>query len=206
MRDLSGLFASIAAQHPEGVWTSLEKAQTMASLVVALRPRLIIEIGIWEGDSIMPMLLALKHVGSGTAIAIDPWAAAASVADQGDADREWWAKAPHDEALAKFTTRMVRAEVNGICQVLRQKSDDVDPKVIGEADIVHIDGNHKETATRDVLRFAPLVPVGGVLVLDDLDWSGSHVRAGYEHALLMGFVQAYPLGTGCVMVRRSHGA
>lgn len=201
MKDLSGLFAQIAAQHPEGKWTSLEKAQVLAALVVGLRPKLIVEVGVWEGDSIMPMLLALRHVACGTAVAIDPWSAEASMEGQEDVHREWWSKAPHEAALETFRARMVRSEVDDICEVIREKSDHVNVADLGAVGLVHIDANHGPAATRDIARFAPRLPIGGVLVLDDLEWPGGGVLAGYHQAVGMGFVELYRLGTGCVMQR-----
>jgi predicted O-methyltransferase YrrM len=60
-------------------WCTKEKAYTLASLVIGTRPAVIVEVGVFGGRSFLPMALALKELGKGMAIGIDPWSPAASV-------------------------------------------------------------------------------------------------------------------------------
>lgn len=205
MVDLSGLFGVITSTLTVGAWTSLEKAQALAAIVIALRPTRIMEIGVWEGDSLLPQLLALRTIGSGAAIAVDPWQADASVVGQVGADAAWWGntagQSAHEAAYAKFLVRLVRHELADICHVIRAPSDEVSVEEVGVLDLLHVDGNHAEQAVRDVDRFARVVRPGGILVMDDLGWTGGHVRAAYDLAVSLGFVELYPLGSGCVLQR-----
>jgi len=68
-------------------------------------------------------------------------------------------------------------------------------------DILHHDANHGPQVVADVERWAPAVRVGGLLILNDLDWPGGHVRRARDRAVELGFIEQYPLGTGCVMLR-----
>ena len=205
------LMAQIAAVLKDGgEWCDLEKAHVLAAIVLALRPRVTCEIGVWMGGSLVPIALALRalhdlDVEAGRdparrrAVAIDPWAKEASCVGQEGADEAWWASVDHDVALAAFRGRLERHGLTEIVEVVRARSDDAPvPDGIG---LLHIDGNHAEQATRDVARFAPAVLLGGVLVLDDLSWRGGHVRAARGLAEGMGFRELYPLGTGIVMQR-----
>jgi hypothetical protein len=203
MNDLSGPFALIAATWPPSAWPSLEKCQTLAAMVFALRPTTIVEIGVWTGDSLLPQLFALRELGGERiAWAIDPWSNDASVEGQEGANADWWGQVNHQTAFETFMGRLRRHDVEKITHVVRAKSDEVDPMPIGEIGILHVDGNHAAQAIRDVERFAPSVPIGGMLVMDDLGWEGGAVRRAYDHARELGFVELYPLGTGCVMQRR----
>lgn len=66
MISLRSLLDEIARCLPEGgEWCTLDKAETLAAMIVAARPRLVVEIGVWEGGSLIPMLLALQHNGCG---------------------------------------------------------------------------------------------------------------------------------------------
>jgi predicted O-methyltransferase YrrM len=199
--DVSALHAMVVATRPRSAWPTIAKCQALASLVLANRPAVVVEIGVWTGDSLVPMLLAQKFLGTGQAVAIDPWATDASIAGQGGANAEWWGKVDHDQALALFRNRLARLEL--VCEIMRQRSDDVDPAAWGTIDLVHIDGNHGEQAVRDIERFGGRVPVGGWMVLDDLHWDGGHVTRGRERAVAMGFVDRYPLDNGCAMQRTS---
>jgi predicted O-methyltransferase YrrM len=201
--DLAQLFALVKVTRPEGAWPSLEKCQGMANLVIAMRPKAILEIGVCTGDSLIPMCLALKHLGTGKAFAVDPWDVAASVQGQPPDHEQWWKKAPHEQALDRFQSRLVAHGLVEICGVLRRRSDDVDPETLGPLGIVHIDGNHSDQAIRDVKRFAPKIEVGGWLILDDLDWPGGGVQRAYSVAGGLGFFETYRLGSGVVMQRQA---
>lgn len=195
-----------------GDWCTLEKAQTMASLVVGLRPRVVCEIGVWMGGSLIPTALAvravqcLEHEGrTGTkqrkVVAIDPWSVVDSCAGQAPEDQAWWSGVDHEVAYQAFVARVAKHGLESLCEVVRARSDDAPiPPIV---DLLHVDGNHADQAVKDVGRFARVVPVGGVLVLDDVRWSGGHVARAHELARSLGFVDLYPMDTGVVMQRTS---
>lgn len=87
-------------------------------------------------------------------------------------------------------------------EIWRSRSDDATPPE--GIDLLHIDGNHTEQALRDVDRYASNVIIGGMLVLDDLDWEGGGVQKAKARAMELGFFELYPLGTGLVLQRRTH--
>ncbi len=193
-----------------GDWCDGVKAQTLAALVLGLRPRVICEVGVWIGGSMIPMLLALRTVeeielAAGRpairrqAIAVDAWSAEASCAGQEDADRAWWSAQSHEDARQTFLHRLTRHDVARLCDVVHARSSDAPvPPAIG---LLHLDGNHGAEAVRDVDRFAGNVEAGGILVLDDLDWAGGHVAEARDRARGLGFRDLFPLGTGIVLQR-----
>lgn len=210
---ISALNAEIAASFRDGGdWCDLEKAQTLAALIVGLRPRVVVEIGVWMGGSMVPMLMALRALSvldaqagrrpvARRAVAIDAWSREASVAGQEAKDAEWWGQVDHEAAYQAFLGRLER---HGLaCDVLRQSSGSAEvPRGIG---LLHVDGNHADQAALDTQRFAPAVHLGGILVMDDLHWRGGHVQRARGIASFLGFHEVYPLGTGVVMQRTSYG-
>lgn len=189
-----------------GDWCTLEKAQSLAALVLARRPRVVCEVGVWMGGSLVPMAIAQRCLlesglarSSSCVIAVDSWSAAASTVGQAGDDASWWASVDHDQAHRVFVERLHRHRLDGVVQIVRQASDDA--PVPPQVDLLHIDGNHAEQAVRDVRRFGAAVPLGGVLVLDDLNWRGGHVARARDVAVSLGFQPEYALGTGEVMVR-----
>jgi predicted O-methyltransferase YrrM len=200
-----------AARDGEDTWCNLAKAETLAALVVATRPQLICELGVWRGASLLPQLLALKHNGVGHALAVDAWSTEASVAGQEAVHVAWWGQqvgpGGHDRAFKTFLARLEKHGVAKLCTVLRQSTDQAPVPIT--IDILHHDANHGPQAVLDVERWAPAVRVGGYLVIDDLDWPGPaapaatprHVARARERALELGFAELYALGTGCVMQR-----
>lgn len=202
MRTLFARIEEILSGETIPGWCSVEKAQTLAALVVALRPQTSVEIGVFGGRSFFPLALAHHKIGCGTVLGIDPWEAEASAAGQDPANAEWWrASVDYEVIYQDFMRRIGSLGVADRAIVARKKSDDVEPPAtIG---LLHVDGNHGEQAMRDVRRFSPHVSAGGVCILDDLDWGGGAVRASEKFLLSNGFKMLYPLGTGAAYQRQA---
>ena len=189
---------------PEGGdWCSPDKAIQLAALVTDLRPQLVVELGVWMGGSAIPMAIALRHLGIGQLLAVDAWSTEASVAGQEGDNAVWWRSvgpAGHEAARQTFMARLQKHRIlSEYCVVQHQTSEEaIVPPVI---DILHLDGNHGPQVVGDIERWGAAVRVGGLLILNDLNWTGGHVRRARDRALEMGFVEQYPLGTGVVMRR-----
>jgi len=208
--DLKAIFAEVETTLPEGGdWCSLEKALSLVTLIVGLRPSMVVELGVWMGGSAIPIAIALRHLGFGKLLAVDAWAREASVAGQENANAQWWGEtigaSGHNRAFETFVGRLKKHGIRkASCMVRRQRTDEAEvPAMI---DILHHDANHGPQAVADIERWAPSVRVGGVLVIDDLNWEGGHVQRARDVAIEMGFVELYKLGTGCVMQRVRLGA
>ncbi len=175
-------------------WCSIEKAQTLAATVIALRPSLTIELGIWQGSSLIPMALAHRAIGYGRVIAVDAWEAEASVQGQSDEDAKWWKSVDHQKAYETFLRALSEEGVAQIVEVVRCRSDDYTPP--DGVELVHIDANHSEQAVKDVQRFIPHMSSRGTWILDDYAWSGGGVRKACAVLERAGWHECYALGTG----------
>lgn len=193
-------------------WCTLEKATTLASIIIANRSRVIVEIGVWTGSSLIPMALAAKALGEwpdpisgkpgyATVYAVDPWDPKVSMVEQGDVHKKWWGEAPHAWAYETFAERLKTFEVADIVKVLKMPSSSwLNPPE--RIDVLHIDGNHGPQAITDVMFYGARVRQGGYLILDDLDWEGGHVRKAFETAVgELGYRPLYNLETGIVLQR-----
>lgn len=204
---MRGAFDAIAkARDAEDEWCSVEKAESLGALCMALRPACVVEIGVWRGASALPILIALQRnppaarTGlQGMLIAIDPWSKEASAAGEAAENASWWKDVDHARAFYDFTRRMEAAGVRHLCQVIQAPSDRVTPP--DAIDLLHVDGNHSDQAVRDVERFASHVVPGGILVMDDLSWSGGHVERAYDRARSLGFRELYRIGQ-CAILQR----
>lgn len=204
---MKDLFAAVDAFATEKLgWCTPEKSAALAAITFALRPSVAVEIGVWQGASCIPILMAMKETGIGRAIAIDPWAASASVLDENPANVEWWGSTVgqdgHDKAHRTFIEQLEKHGLSRTCDVWRRRSDEVDPPA---CQLLHVDGSHTEQAVRDVERFGARVDVGGIMVLDDIGWSSGGPARGMERARTMGFVELYAVDGGqcAIMQRRS---
>ncbi len=196
------LFQQIHDSIAEGDWCTTDKALTLASIVVATRPKVVVEIGVWTGASLIPMALAARSLGEWVdcttqrasrckVVAIDPWDPAASMEGQIEVNAKWWGTAPHEWAYGEFCQKLERYELQDVVEIVRMRSDVAPPPAnIG---LFHCDGNHSDQAVDDVVRFAPNVRAGGVVVLDDFNWDGGAVRRAGQALEGMGFRALYEI-------------
>ena len=180
-------------------WASKEKAGTMVGAVLSLRPRIVVEIGVWSGKSLIPMALALRHLNNDAKIiAIDPWQKEASIEGQKDADLDYWSRVDHENVYEIFCRALRDTGTAPWVKVYRCRSEEFDAPKDWVIDILHIDGNHGETASiYDVQNFASLVRVGGMLFMDDVGWA----KKATEMIPKLGFRELYPLDTGIMYQR-----
>lgn len=185
-------------------WCTEEKAMTLAAMVLTLRPRKVVEIGVWTGASLVPMALAAKSLGSWTdpathrpthctVIGIDPWDPVASAENQLPINAKWWSEAPHGWAHEQTVERVLRFGVHEHVELQRMTSDAFTPPPnIG---LLHIDGNHGVQAIRDVHRYGLNVSPGGIVILDDFHWEGGAVEEAGAQLEGMGFRPMYDIDT-----------
>lgn len=158
---------------PEG-WCTPEKAEAMAELILEVRPRLSVEIGVFGGRSLVAQAQALRYaqVPFGSVWGIDPWTVDAALAgDVGDANAAWWANldigAIRDGCMRGITERGLWPWT----RVIVARSEDCYKRFHG-IDVLHIDGNHsEEVSTADVANWLPTVRQGGYVWFDDIEWS-----------------------------------
>lgn len=151
-------------------WCSRDKASILIDLVLALKPQVVVEVGVFGGKSLVPMAYALKHNHRGKIYGIDPWNASFSVEGMNPEHAEWWNSIDHEQIMQTLITRIAEFELVDYIQLIRETSKDakIPKKTI---DLLHIDGNHSaETSFLDVTKWVPLVRSGGIIVFDDLDW------------------------------------
>lgn len=170
-------------------WCSVEKALTLAGLVLHMRPALCLEIGTYAGRSFLPMLWAIMDNKFGMAVGIDPYDAQISSEQEFPGNCEWWAGLDHGLIERKFHAYLKAMADPKLCEIIRSKSDDVNPPRV--IDLLHVDGGHTDVAIRDATRFGAKVPIGGVVVLDDIQWVGGSVLRAIDALQEMGFVEHF---------------
>ncbi len=195
-RQIEEVFPSITG------WCSLQRAQELAAMVIALRPFRSCIIGVWGGKDTIPLAMAHRAIGYGKVIAVDPWQAEASVVGQDQANVDWWGdQQKHELVYQRFLDLVNQHGLSDWVDIRRQKSDDV--QITEALKFLGVDGNHGPQAVVDVNRFAPLVPIGGIVYLDDLHWTGGAVEQAEQALLLQGFIRSHTRDTGAFYQRVS---
>lgn len=190
-------------------WCEPAKQLTLANLVLAIKPKVILEIGVWGGMSLIPMAIAARandqdpELQMAKIYAVDPWAAFESAKGQEGEDLKWWrddmGQPQHDLVYAGFIGKLMELGLREYVSVQRMSSGEFpSPEEIG---LIHIDGNHGPQAVKDVQKFCPQIPSGGICVLDDLNWNGGNVGKAAEWLKSNGFMELHPLGTGACYIK-----
>ena len=156
-------------------WCSLEKASRFIDLVLEVKPRLCVEIGVFGGASLLPVASALQFLGRGIVIAIDPWDKIECIRyldpDKDRTDLKWWAHLNMDHIYFGFLNMLRQFELEKTCMILRVTSQKA-ASLVGAIDILHIDGNHEpQVAEQDVRLYLPKVKQGGYIWFNDALWS-----------------------------------
>lgn len=163
----------ITADHPVGLegWCSLEKARAMARLILEHRPAVSVEIGVFGGRSFVAQALTCKHLEHGHVFGVDPWRADDALRGVQEKENiDWWQKLDYERIYRDCLAAVIKYDVRNYCTVLRMSSEQA-VSLIGDVDVLHIDGNHSEEAsTLDVMLYLPKVKTGGFIWFDDVDW------------------------------------
>ena len=198
---MTELFERIRAIIPTiGGWTSVEKANTFAALILGIRPEVTCEVGVWCGRGSLSMGMAHKEIGRGVVWSIDAWSATASAeGQQHEADKNHWLAANHEAAYQQFIYNVQALNLQHCVKVIRERSANATPPE--KISLLILDGNHGPEAVKDVQRYAPKVRMGGFVYMDDLNWTGGNVLKAANTLKTMGFTELYPLETGMMYQR-----
>lgn len=171
-------------------WTTPNKGKILAGAVIALRPKISMELGTWAGKGLISLALAHRSIAYGMVYGIDPYSASASAEGQvSAADKKWWAEADHEAIFKIASDNILKFGCQNVCQIIRRRSDSYNPPK--EMGILVVDANHGEESIKDLRRYCPNVSVGGLVFVDDLHWAGSSVERGVEMLPMMGFKELY---------------
>jgi cephalosporin hydroxylase len=157
-------------------WCTPEKLMNFIDLTLEVKPDLCVEIGPYGGASFLPVAYTLKFLGSGMAIAIDPWDFVECIRhlDPIEHEKSWrtWLSIPMDVVDADFQNLIRRYRLEDYTITLRMTSEKAASQIEdGSIDILHIDGDHSEYgSTMDAKLYLPKVRPGGYIWLTDALW------------------------------------
>ena len=152
-------------------WCSEEKGLALLDLVLEVKPKVVVEIGVFGGASFLPMACGVKHLKSGIIYAIDSWNNIECVKHLDPIeDKEhidWWRTVRLLDVYASFLDKLLLFDYENYAIILRKSSEEA-VSDIGAIDILHIDGHRSEEITAlDVKLYLPKVVSGGYICLGD---------------------------------------
>lgn len=190
-------------------WCCFEKASKFINNIVAEKPQLIVEIGVFGGSSLIPQALALKHNGSGKIYGIDPWTKGAALECMiDDVHKQWWESLDLESIYNHCKENIQKYEVEQYCELIRDKSENVVNQFEDNSiDILHIDGNHSEDLSyKDSTLYFPKVKKGGLIFFDDIFWTEGNNYATTRKAIsyLLQFCNKIEIvNNDCMILRKN---
>lgn len=150
-------------------WCSEKKASILIDIILAFKPKNVVEIGVFGGKSLIPMAMALRANGRGTIFGVDPWTAEAALQGMDETNKVWWESLDYTNIFKYFVAKIDEFQLRK--QIILLKTTSKDAPIVYDIDVLHIDGNHSaETSYIDVTKWVPLVKKGGVIILSDVFW------------------------------------
>lgn len=151
-------------------WLTVERAYEMYELVRSLEPKVMVEIGVFGGRSLVTQGLALKDLGHGHIYGIDPWKKETALSEVDLAQAAWWQTIDFHKIHSACIDKIWELELDEYITVIRSASHHCH-QIIPSIDIIYIDGSHTETSScRDVTLYLPKVKQNGYIWFDDCDW------------------------------------
>ena len=157
-------------------WCSKEKALNFIDLILEVKPKLCVEIGVFGGSSIYPVAATLKSIGQGVVFGIDPWDKFECIRyfdpNEDAADLNWWGQVNLSYIYDSYLNMLKGHGLDTICITKKTTSElAVRDFLDGSIDILYIDGNHCEmVSANDVILYLPKVRHGGYIWMNDTLW------------------------------------
>ena len=186
-------------------WCSEEKAMEFIDLVLETTPSICVEIGVFGGQSMFPVASALKYLGNGVVIGIDPWDHEKCVEHFDPvADKThiaWWNKVNIDHTYLSCLSSISRHCLDNQCITFKASSEQA-VNLIDTIDILFIDGNKsQEGSLKDVELYLPKVNSGGYIWINDVQMKNLKPAVAFllDHCE---FIKLIDNGN-CLLVRKS---
>ena len=152
-------------------WCSLEKASHFIDLIIETQPKVCVEIGVFAGSSLFPVASALRFLGEGIVIGIDPWDQWECIkyftSKMDDVHLKWWMHVDLESIYHSYCAMLKKFSLENYCLTIRATSE-MAVSQIPSIDILYIDGNHSELSyVQDVQLYLPKVNPGGYIWIND---------------------------------------
>ena len=197
---------------PQG-WNSGHVYLTRA--IAEVRPRLILEVGVWKGGSVMTMARELKSLQiDGVVIAVDTWRGSWEhwLAPQGawglDLVDDLGLDRGHARLYEKFIANVRAAGLQDYVVPLPLDSNNaahVLERLALRIGVLHIDGGHDyDAVTKDLRLWWPMVETGGIMICDDYFTDGNwpEVRKAVDEFVAATPVAAFESGDGKALLKK----
>jgi len=152
----------------------VDKAQYLVNLIIKQNLTTCVEIGVYRGRSLIPMIVATSHI-NGYVYGIDPY----TNADMFEKELPIEIKDVVTEFIMTCDLESIYNNLSLLLssspffnyRLLRLTSDRACPFLPSSINLLHIDGNHDTFFVNlDITSHVPRVCSGGFIIMDDTNW------------------------------------
>jgi predicted O-methyltransferase YrrM len=159
-------------------WCTVDKALKLVEVILTYQIDHVVEIGVYGGKSLVPMALAVKEVSpNGRCFGIEAWDTKIAIEEKTSPENDaWWSSLDLIRIKNNFLHYLTQSALTDIIRIIELPVTDSleifqKERYRHKIGLIHIDGNHSEKqAFDDVQRAYAILPSGGVIVLDDINW------------------------------------
>lgn len=144
------------------------KSEIFNKLIEEIRPKRIVEIGSWKGQSTVTMAKACQQLGLNTQIqCIDTWLGAEEFYTMPNKERDLMKKWGYPNVYYQFLSNIINEGVVEMIEPITVPSS-IGVYLASNAEMVYIDGSHSYTdVLEDIKNMWPKTKLGGVMFGDD---------------------------------------
>lgn len=189
-------------------WCSVEKALDFIDLVLKEKPKVYVEIGVFAGRSVFPVASALKYLGQGVIICIDPWNKLECLKQltlkEDQPHLNWWSKTRFDEVYNSFTILSKRYGLEKYCRIIKTTAQKAVSEIDDSIDILYLDAIYSEPIALEIVQlYLPKVRSGGYIWINDalggkVGASTAFILESCEHVNLF----EYPNDSACNLFKK----
>lgn len=144
-------------------------SRIFSKLIDEFKPKKIIEVGSWKGQSTVTMAKACKKLKLDTEIfCVDTWLGAEEFYTEPTPERDLMCRFGYPQVYYQFLSNIINEEVVDMVNPITLPSNIAYSIVPNGVDMVYIDASHSyEDVKSDLRNYFPKVRVGGVIFGDD---------------------------------------
>jgi len=171
-RKIENIYADYDLRYGENWgWCSLNKAGCIIDCINEIcadtKDPICVEVGVYGGKSVIPVVLELKRLQKGKLYAIDPWDNIEATKGYFGEHYNFWFNVDLNNIYNLFLNLLNENNCSDYVEIIRKPSDEA-PE-IDNINFLYIDGQHTEQAIRDVHKYASKVLLNGYCVVDDIN-------------------------------------
>lgn len=171
-RKVEKIYANYNQKYGTWGWCTLNKAGCLVDYVneicETIKNPVCVEIGVYGGQSILPVALELQRNKKGIVYAIDPWSNESAIDGYDGDNLIFWKNIDLTKYLNIFKDSIKEFNLENYVSILQSTSDDA--PVISNINLLYIDGQHTLQALKDAEKYATQVELNGYCIVDDVNW------------------------------------